>query len=143
MPYEVVSDLEGAIGAFVDFYNHRRYHKALGNLTPADVLQGHREDILACRRDVQKATFERRRRYNQTVWAATADENAIVPCYPATGQPNHREVELSWCCELESQLDSGVFRYHCLSPPLYRSARTVDSTKEGRLRPSDVCLYSK
>ena len=71
MPYEVVSDLEGAIGAFVDFYNHRRYHKALGNVTPADVLQGHREAILARRKEVQKATFERRRRYNQAVRQAT------------------------------------------------------------------------
>ena len=71
VPYEVVQDLEGAIGAFVDFYNHRRYHKALGNVTPANVLQGHREAILARRKEVQKATFERRRRYNQAVWGAT------------------------------------------------------------------------
>ncbi len=52
VPYEVVSDLEGAIGAFVDFYNHRRYHKALGNVTPANVLQGHREAILARRKQL-------------------------------------------------------------------------------------------
>ncbi len=71
VPYEVVQDLEGAIGAFVDFYNHRQYHKALGNVTPANVLQGHREAILARRKEVQKATFERRRRYNQAVWGAT------------------------------------------------------------------------
>ena len=71
VPYEVVQDLEGAIGAFVDFYNHRRYHKALGNVTPANVLQGHREAILARRKEVQKATFERRRRYNQAVWGVT------------------------------------------------------------------------
>lgn len=71
VPYEIVSDLEGAIGAFVDFYNHRRYHKALGSVTPADVLHGHREAILARRKEVQKATYERRRRYNQAVWEAT------------------------------------------------------------------------
>ncbi len=71
VPYEVVSDLEGAIGGFVDFYNHRQYHKALGNVTPADVLHGHREAILARRKEVQKATFERRRRHNQAVWEAT------------------------------------------------------------------------
>ena len=58
---------EGAIGAFVDFYNYRRYHKALGNVTPADVLHGHREVILARRKEVQKETFERRRQYNQAV----------------------------------------------------------------------------
>jgi transposase InsO family protein len=71
VPYEVVSVLEGAIGAFVDFYNHHRYHKALGNVTPADVLQGHREAILARRKEVQKATFELRKRHNQAIWAAT------------------------------------------------------------------------
>ena len=71
VPYEAVSDLGGAIGGFVDFYNHRRYHKALGNVTPADVLHGHREAILARRKEVQKATFERRKRYNQAVREAT------------------------------------------------------------------------
>ena len=45
--------------------------QALGNVTPADVFQGHREAILARRKDVQKATFERRGRYNQAVREAT------------------------------------------------------------------------
>ena len=63
--------MEGAIGAFVDFYNHRRYHKALGNVTPADVLHGRREAILARRKEVQKETFERRRQYNQAIREAT------------------------------------------------------------------------
>ena len=37
LPYEVPSDLEAAIVAFVSYYNYRRYHKALGNVTPSDV----------------------------------------------------------------------------------------------------------
>jgi transposase InsO family protein len=37
-PYELPSMLEQAIAEFVDYYNHRRYHKALGNVPPADVL---------------------------------------------------------------------------------------------------------
>jgi transposase InsO family protein len=77
VPYEAVSDLEEAIGDFVDFYNHRRYHKALENVTPADVLQGHREAILAHRKEVQKTTFERRRRYNQEVREATKLEASL------------------------------------------------------------------
>ena len=38
VPYEASSDLEEAITGFVDYYNNRRYHKALGNVTPDDVL---------------------------------------------------------------------------------------------------------
>ncbi len=67
VPYEVVPDLEAAIRDFVAFYNHRRYHKALGDITPADVLEGRRQAILARRKEVQRATLERRRRYNQAV----------------------------------------------------------------------------
>jgi len=67
VPYEVVQDLEAAIGDFVAFYNHRRYHKALGNVTPADVLCGRRETILTRRKEVQQATYERRRQYNHAV----------------------------------------------------------------------------
>jgi len=67
VPYEVPQDLESAIKEFVDFYNYHRYHKALGDVTPADVLQGRREQILKRRREVERETFERRRRYNQTV----------------------------------------------------------------------------
>ena len=51
LPYEMPSDLEAAIVAFVSYYNYRRYHKALGNVTPSDVLKGRREDILRRRKD--------------------------------------------------------------------------------------------
>ena len=43
LPYELPSQLEQAIADFVDYYNYRRYHKALGNVTPADVLYDRRE----------------------------------------------------------------------------------------------------
>ena len=33
-------DLEAKIDAFVDHYNHRRYHESLSNLIPADVYFG-------------------------------------------------------------------------------------------------------
>ena len=67
VPYEVPSDLEEAIAAFVGSYNHKRYHMALGNVTPADVLNGRREQILQRRKQVQGQTIERRRRYNRTL----------------------------------------------------------------------------
>jgi putative transposase len=65
LPYELPSYLEKAIADFVDYYNYRRYHKALGNVTPADVLYGRREVILKCRKEVQIQTINRRRDYNQ------------------------------------------------------------------------------
>ena len=65
LPYELPSQLERAIAGFVGYYNHRRYHKALGNVTPADVLYGRRDDILQRRKEVQILTINRRRDYNQ------------------------------------------------------------------------------
>ena len=38
--YAMPSDVEAAIVASVSYYNYRRYHKALGNVTPSDVLKG-------------------------------------------------------------------------------------------------------
>ena len=67
LPYELPSDLEAAIVAFVSYYNYRRYHKALGNVTPSDVLRGRREDILRRRREVKTQTIEHRRQYNKAL----------------------------------------------------------------------------
>ena len=65
LPYELPGHLEKSIADFVDYYNFRRYHKALGNVTPADVLSGRREAILQRRKEVQILTINRRRDYNQ------------------------------------------------------------------------------
>ena len=61
------SDLEAAITAFVSYYNYRRYHMALDNVTPSDVLKGRRRQILERRKKVQLRTIDRRRRYNRTL----------------------------------------------------------------------------
>jgi hypothetical protein len=65
LPYVLPSQLEQAIADFVDYYNYRRYRKALNNVTPADVLYGRREEILQRRKEVQILTINRRRDYNQ------------------------------------------------------------------------------
>jgi putative transposase len=65
LPFELPSQLEQAIADFVDYYNHRRYHKALGNVTPADVLYGRREQILEHRKEVKIQTLNRRRHHNR------------------------------------------------------------------------------
>ena len=66
LPYELPSQLERALADFVDYYNYRRYHKALGNVTPADVLYGRRAEILKRRKEVQIQTINRRKDYNQS-----------------------------------------------------------------------------
>ena len=65
LPYEAPSQLEKAIADFVDYYNYRRHHKALGDVTPADVLYGRREQILQRRKEVRIQTINRGRDYNQ------------------------------------------------------------------------------
>ena len=67
VPYDVPSDLGTAIAAFVSYYNYRRYHKVLSNVTPADVRNARREKILQRRKEVQVQTIESRRRYNKTL----------------------------------------------------------------------------
>ena len=64
IPYDAPANLNVAIADFVSYYNNRRYHKALGNVTPSDVLNGRREQILAKRKEVQDRTIRRRRLYN-------------------------------------------------------------------------------
>ncbi len=64
LPYDVPRQLELAIGEFVDFYNHRRYHKALKDITPADMLAGRRDEILDRRREAKGRTIDRRKLSN-------------------------------------------------------------------------------
>ena len=62
-------ELEVAIGKFVDFYNYRRYHKALKDITPADMLAGRRDEILGRRREAKDRTINRRRLSNHVLRA--------------------------------------------------------------------------
>ncbi len=62
--YYLPGALEEAITAFIDHYNHRRYHESLGNLTPADVYFGRSDDILKERRTIKERTLKQRRLLN-------------------------------------------------------------------------------
>ena len=59
--YYLPGDLRQQIDAFVERYNHRRYHESLQNLTPADVYFGRGEAILKQRERIKRATIETRR----------------------------------------------------------------------------------
>jgi transposase InsO family protein len=65
VPYEMPSELREAIESFIEYYNHQRYHEALGNVTPADVYHGRRDGILARRKEAKRRTLQARREYNQ------------------------------------------------------------------------------
>jgi len=55
-------DLEREIGRFVDYYNHRRYHESLDNVTPADVYFGRVKEVLPRREEIKPKTLKARRR---------------------------------------------------------------------------------
>jgi RNA-directed DNA polymerase len=59
--YYLPGDLEQQIGAFVEYYNHVRYHESIDNLTPADVYFGRADTILAERHRIKRATIATRR----------------------------------------------------------------------------------
>ena len=59
--YEYPWELEQALGEFVDYYNHRRYHGSLGNLTPEDVYFGRVEEVKSRRERIKEGTFQMRR----------------------------------------------------------------------------------
>ena len=63
--YFLPGDLERQIEAFVDYYNHRRYHESLDNLTPADVYFGRGPSILAERKRIKRKTIAKRRLHYQ------------------------------------------------------------------------------
>ena len=59
--YYLPGDLEAQIEAFIEHYNHKRYHESLGNVTPADAYFGRDKQILAQRAAIKKQTIEHRR----------------------------------------------------------------------------------
>lgn len=67
LPYEMPSDLEGAIRSFVKYYNYRRYHEGLGNVTPFDVYSGRHLEVFERRKGAKDETLTARRGYNIAV----------------------------------------------------------------------------
>jgi len=59
--YYVPGDLDDQVAAFVERYNHARYHESLSNLTPADVYFGRGQTILIEREKIKRQTIASRR----------------------------------------------------------------------------------
>ena len=64
--YFLPGDLKRQISGFVDYYNNRRYHESLGNVTPADVYFGRDQQILKQREEIKRKTMLKRRLRHQT-----------------------------------------------------------------------------
>jgi putative transposase len=59
--YFLPGNLEAQIEAFIDHYNHQRYHESQSNVTPADVYFGRNKAILQQRERIKRKTLETRR----------------------------------------------------------------------------------
>ena len=57
-------ELENAIAEWVVHYNHERYHESLDNVTPADVYNGKRNEILDRRSMIKSRTLMQRKVQN-------------------------------------------------------------------------------
>ena len=62
--YYYPRELEKAVGEFVDYYNHQRYHESLDNVTSADMFYGRYEQIINRRQLIKQQTLQRRRKEN-------------------------------------------------------------------------------
>ena len=63
--YTSAEELRRALDAFIEFYNQRRYHEGIGNVTPTDVYYGRREGILKRREEQKQQTLYERFQYNR------------------------------------------------------------------------------
>jgi len=67
--YFLPGDLEAHIGAFVEHYNHRRYHESLDNVTPADAYFGRAAAIIKQRERIKRQTIQHRRLQHRKISA--------------------------------------------------------------------------
>jgi len=68
--YYLPGQLERRIEQFVTYYNTRRYHESLNNLTPQDVYLGRGQIILNERQKIKHATLQSRRHLHRLARAA-------------------------------------------------------------------------
>ena len=83
--YYLPGDLRHQIDAFVEHYNHHRYHESLQNLTPADVYFCRGQAILKQRERTKRKTIETRRLLHRKSAALSnqPDGQDTLPAQPA------------------------------------------------------------
>jgi putative transposase len=59
--YYSPEELKTRIAEFVDYYNNRRYHESLNNVTPADVYFRRDQEILERRKNIKRKTLIKRK----------------------------------------------------------------------------------
>ena len=59
--YYSPEELKKRLAEFVEYYNNRRYHESLNNLTPADVFFGRDQKILKRRQKIKRKTMKKRK----------------------------------------------------------------------------------
>jgi putative transposase len=64
--YFLPGDLERQIKAFVEHYNHHRYHESLGNLTPADLYFSRDQAIIERRKRIKEMPIRNRRLHHHS-----------------------------------------------------------------------------
>lgn len=72
--YYLPGQLQARLAEFVDYYNTRRYHESLNNLTPADVYFGRSQAILKRRETTRRKPIEQRRRPHHQGTASTSTQ---------------------------------------------------------------------
>ena len=63
--YYFPDDLTAKLEDFVDYYNNKRYHESLKNVTPSDVYFGREKEIINQRKNVKIETIKERRKWNK------------------------------------------------------------------------------
>jgi len=65
VPHEMPGELKEALRGFIEYYNYRRYHEGLGNVTPYDVYAGRHHAIIQKRKEARSRTSQERMAYNR------------------------------------------------------------------------------
>ena len=65
--YFYPDDLRAKLESFVNYYNNKKYHESLKNVTPADVYFDRDTELLSRRNEIKAKTIKERRKKNQRI----------------------------------------------------------------------------